>query len=68
MYKFEIPEDQIERLETWKKHECECKDPSKQGAIGGRFTYEFIPTGIGVFVTVKCMCGSHIHLTDDDRF
>lgn len=27
------------------------------GAIGGQFTYEFVPTSIGTVGTIKCSCG-----------
>lgn len=46
--------EQHERLKHWDyKNNC----PISSGAIGGRFSYSFIPTGIGTLVTCKCCCG-----------
>jgi hypothetical protein len=33
-------------------------------AIGGRLTYSFTPTGLGEIITVSCICGEKIDLTD----
>ena len=42
------------REKHWdKRNNC----PLSTGAVGGRFTYEFLPTSIGVFGTIKCHCG-----------
>lgn len=61
---FSITESEQEKINSWKdkhirkkhwdkKNECE----QYSGAIGGRFTYEFIPTSIGIIGTIKCSCG-----------
>lgn len=62
---FIITEEEKKSIEDWsnkhikkkhwdKKNNC----PKSQGAIGGLFTYEFIPTSIGVIGTIKCGCGA----------
>jgi len=34
-------------------------------AIGGRYTFEFTPTSVGVFAGLHCAtCGERIHLTE----
>jgi hypothetical protein len=63
-YGFPITEEENEAITKWrtahikKKHwDSKNKCPKSQGAIGGGFTYEFIPTSIGVIGTIKCSCG-----------
>mgnify|MGYP001576756063 CR=1 FL=1 len=34
------------------------------GAIGGRFTYQFTPTGIGMVNKCGCACGESVDFTD----
>jgi hypothetical protein len=66
MYSFEVPKDRIEILEKWMdQHKCKCKGSAT--TIGGRFTYVFTPTSIGVFITVKCVCGKHISLDEQEN-
>jgi len=38
------------------------------GAIGGRLTYSFTPTGLGTVVVVMCACGAKLDLTDVDNW
>ena len=68
---FPISDAQNEKIVNWqqkhirKKHwdpinNCECG----AGACGGRFVYEFLPTGIGTFITCKCSCGEKFEIDD----
>lgn len=57
---FPITDKEWKAIEAWKeKHDrevhglTEC-DERIGGAIGGRYTFEFIPTTIGVIGTIKC--------------
>lgn len=59
---FEITEKQLESIGSWDgNHECPIKSRHGTnkycGAVGGRLSYEFIPTSIGTIGTVKCSCG-----------
>lgn len=45
------------------KHKLGDEFP-KGAAIGGKFTFLFTPTGLGVFITVKCRCGDNQLLTN----
>ena len=61
---FSITDDEWKAIETWKeKHDREVHGLTERnervgGAIGGRYTFEFIPTTIGIIGTVKCEdCG-----------
>jgi len=68
---YELNDNEKAKLAFWlTKHNEECKfaNPYKQGAIGGRLTYCFTPTSIGVTVGVQCACGAEEHLTDYDSW
>lgn len=61
---FTISENEEEKINKWKtshirkKHtDKTTKKPKSFGAIGGNFTYEFIPTSIGTIGSIKCSCG-----------
>lgn len=63
---FPISEDEWNRLKEWQRqHEEEVHGADyenhkyvKSGAIGGSYTYKFIPTSIGTFGTCICSCGA----------
>ncbi len=56
--KFYIPLEKIPELNAWiKEHNKTCEYYKNQGAIGGRLTYTFTPTGLGMIRKVKCTCG-----------
>jgi hypothetical protein len=69
---FPITESENKKLNDWMDkhlkekhwdthHNC-CKS---FGAAGGAFTFEFLPTGLGVFKTVKCTCGAKFDFGED---
>lgn len=41
------------------------KCPKLSGAIGGRFSYVFVPTSIGIFAKCKCGCGEEFDITEE---
>jgi hypothetical protein len=52
---------------------CTFRDDGKppacpSGAIGGRLTYSFTPTGLGHITVVKCLCGAEVNVTDFDNW
>jgi len=71
---FTLTSDQMSQLSEWMtEHNKTCKfspsnnrdNPSSPtGAIGGRFTYKFTPTGLGMCVQAECCCGKEVDLTD----
>jgi hypothetical protein len=69
---FMLSEKQKAQLEAWRldlkaRRDSTLRDPLG-GAAGGRWTYEFTPTGIGEIV-VRCgLTGEHIDLTDFDSW
>lgn len=60
---FPISKEDYEKAQNWitqhekEKHSLFSKGYSRGGCIGGSYTWEFTPTGIGTFGTVKCTCG-----------
>ena len=64
----EVLDWQTEHNKTCPYYDDGTKVVSPQGAIGGRTTYSFTPTGIGVAVTVSCACGAKENITDYDSW
>lgn len=68
---FTLEENHLKKLEAWNKtHDPTCRysDPKNLGAIGGRFVFSFSPSSIGTFISVRCMCGEKIDLTEDENW
>jgi hypothetical protein len=67
---FDLDKEQSIKYNEWTKgHDKVCKftqPGASAGAIGGRLTFEFTPTGLGTIVRVKCACGEEVDLTDYD--
>jgi len=61
MYNFKLNEKQQEKLYAW-HNDCEHEG----GAIGGKISYIFTPTGLGTCLVVKCICGAEIDLTESE--
>lgn len=63
---FSISEEEQKQIYEWqKKHEAEVHNCyifddrfRRGGAIGGGYTYEFIPISIGMIGKIKCGCGA----------
>lgn len=59
---FLLEEKQKQEIAEWKKnHPCTV---TVVGAIGGKYTYKFTPTGLGTVAVVACHCGAEINITD----
>lgn len=67
---FNISKFDLELIDAWHKtHDCDyVNDPCKIGAIGGRISYQFTPTGLGNILVVKCACGDKLDLTNSDNW
>lgn len=69
---FPIWKDEKDKIEEWidkhleEKHGLTTLNEKAMagGAIGGMFTYEFIPTNIGTIGTIKCSCGDEFTFRD----
>ena len=77
MITFRINDEQIQKLDTWRKgHSCPYRTPdgrydisSRLSSVGGLEEFRFVPTSIGVIVTTcHCACGAKVELTDYSRF
>lgn len=72
MKTFELSDEQLVALMRWEsEHDRMCslyddgtKPISKMGAIGGRATYCFTPTSLGMIAIFKCACGGELNLTE----
>ena len=73
MYRgFPISEEEKRRIKEWQdKHDTEAhglktlkERVHAGGCIGGRYTYHFVPTSIGVIGTVECNCGAKFTFQD----
>jgi hypothetical protein len=59
--KFELDEDEQKKLDKW----LAKKDKRYSGAIGGRYTYSFTPTSLGVITKVTdSLDKDEVDLTD----
>ena len=63
---FPITEDELKAINEWKeKHEAEVHNGSSYaGAIGGRYSYHFVPTSIGTSGTIRCSCGAEFEFQE----
>jgi len=66
---FSLDATQKEKLAVWiKEHDKTCPYAVKQGAIGGRLTWTFTPTSLGLVSRVKCACKEEVDLSDYDSW
>lgn len=50
------------KIDAWAyNHDCAI---TYEGAIGGKITYTFTPTGLGLIEKGVCACGKEIDVTD----
>ena len=69
---FELRESECKAIEGWKREHEEKEHGAKtveqrirlQGVSGGRYSYEFVPTGIGTIGKVRCSCGAEFCFRD----
>jgi hypothetical protein len=61
MESFEISDEQLNKIKSWTDTHQSCYT----GAIGGRYTYCFSPTSLGVILNVKdIVTGNEIDVTE----
>jgi len=64
---FSLDPKELEKRKEWEEnHNLTCPYTSYSGAIGGRLTFSFTPTSLGVIAKIKCACGEETDLTDYD--
>lgn len=68
---FPISKEDYEKAQNWitqhekEKHYANHNGYPRGGCIGGAYTWEFIPTSIGTFGTVKCSCGDNFKFQEE---
>jgi len=67
MKNFELTDEQMEKWEEWKETLPKL-DEGHFGAVGGGYSFEFTPTGIGTLVKAKRADGHEIDLTEWEYF
>ena len=65
-FSFNISCEEMEKIREWKKEHIKNyhNENHIEGAIGGRFSYEFIPTSLGEIGIIKCACGKDFCFRD----
>ena len=63
---FPITEEEAKAIEEWQeKHEAEVHNGSSYaGAIGGRYSYHFVPTSISTLGYIECSCGAQFTFSE----
>lgn len=63
---FSITEKEKELINTWINEHVDAKHEGSHyaGAIGGRYTYCFIPTSLGEIGYVQCACGDKFYFRE----
>jgi len=59
MHQFGLNDEEVTAFGKWIiEHDrvCRLAKRENQGAVGGRFTYSFTPTSLGVVKKVTCAC------------
>lgn len=60
MKNFTITDEEWKKVTNWKEKHLEENHQNllkAGGAIGGRFSYEFTPTAVGIIGVCNCCCG-----------
>ena len=61
---FYLTEEDVKKYRAWLKEHNEICPIKYEGAIGGKITFQFTPTGLGIITKVICCCGKELNLTD----
>lgn len=65
---FTLTPKQVEKYEKWLEKKNKKSGEVYVGAIGGAYSFVFIPTGLGTIEKVVCTDGSELDLTDSDSW
>ena len=65
---FSLSPKQIEKFEKWRKKKNKKNGEPYVGAIGGSYSFIFIPTSLGTISKVRCVDGNEVDLTDENEF
>lgn len=66
---FELTDSEREKVRSWIDQHQKDHPMKSTGAIGGRWTYMFTPTSIGVAKRISCcVCNEECDVTDYDQW
>lgn len=68
MTSFYLNDKEVAAATAWKKQHEKDHVVNYSGAIGGRWSYIFTPTSIGVCIKIQCSCGEFKDITDFENF
>lgn len=69
MFKFD--NDEAFKMQVWlteHNEKCKLREGKNTGAIGGRISYTFTPTSLGIIKKVSCACGESICVNDFENW
>lgn len=62
---FPISEKEYNAIQCWiDKHDKAVHHGSTKACAGGRYSYRFLPTGLGTIGVVRCSCGAEFTFQD----
>lgn len=65
---FDLSGEQRKQVEEWRSlHQQECPI-TYGGAIGGKYTWQFTPTSLGIVIKIVCACGGSVDVSDYDMW
>ena len=67
-YTFTVEDDQFKKYVEWKREHDKICPQTKVGAIGGKETYLFTQTSLGLITVIKCACEEELDLTNYDEW
>jgi len=61
---FYLTKEDVKKYRVWLEEHKKVCSVKNAGAIGGRITFQFTPTSLGLITIVTCICGEELNLTD----
>lgn len=61
---FRLSDQDKTNYRKWLKDHNETCPIQYEGAIGGKISFHFTPTGLGPVIKITCDCGEELDLTD----
>ena len=66
---FELTDEDMIKYREWLAiHDKICNYKHNSGAIGGRITFSFTHTSLGLITEIECACGEKLDLTNYEEW